>query len=146
MWCFQVFRKIGPVAFSRKNLHRSRKSGPVVFSNYQKIWVTSIITGPDNLNQLYCHVPRKSTVPENLDLLHFHVPRKYAFTMIHVSTKYLGAGSVKFTMVQKIWLCAFWACVASRRPCRRRCRHEANGNIIFLLSPQSIYIARSTIT
>jgi hypothetical protein len=80
-----------------------RKSGPVVFSRSQNIWVIGIYAGPENLDHLFFTFPanlsecysrwsRKSgavvfsrsqkiwgfaiySAPENLDQLYFHAPR-----------------------------------------------------------------------
>jgi hypothetical protein len=85
---FHASRKSGILV-----LQWSRKSGPLVFSRFQKIWVIGIHTGPEKFKDIF-HVTRNSGCvvftrsPENLDQLFFYdyVPRK--------------SGGVVFTLVQ----------------------------------------------
>jgi hypothetical protein len=41
----------------------SKKSGPVILSRFQESWVFGVGFGPENLDLLYFHVPRKSGGP-----------------------------------------------------------------------------------
>ncbi len=52
---FKVKTSIASLLFTL----RSRKSGPVVFSRSREIWADGICIGPENLDQLYFHLPRK---------------------------------------------------------------------------------------
>jgi hypothetical protein len=65
--------------------------------------------GPENLDQLYLYVPRKSgrvvftRGPENLDQLYFHLPRKSGVVVFTRGPDNLDQLYFVFTLVQKIW-------------------------------------------